>query len=65
MRNNDSITLTEKLRNKINIYRENKPSAFIFILVIVSNLAAVMLSSLLLVIHCTALMKGRSEIRNK
>ena len=48
MRNNDSITFTEKLKNKINIYRENRPSAFIFALVIVSNLAAVMLSSLLL-----------------
>ncbi len=48
MRNNDSITFTEKLKNKLNIYRENRPSAFIFALVIVSNLAAVMLSSLLL-----------------
>ncbi|MBP0961451.1 MAG: hypothetical protein J5864_04845, partial [Oscillospiraceae bacterium] len=48
MRNNDSITFTEKLKNKLNIYRENRPSAFIFVLVIISNLAAVMLSSLLL-----------------
>jgi hypothetical protein len=48
MRNNHSITLTEKLKNKLNIYRENRPSAFIFALVIISNLAAVMLSSLLL-----------------
>ena len=48
MRNNDSLTLTEKLKNKLSIFRENRPSAFIFALVIVSNLAAVMLSSLLL-----------------
>lgn len=44
----NQLSFREKLRNKIAILKENNPSAFVFLMIILVNVLSVILSSLLL-----------------
>ncbi|MDE5768878.1 MAG: hypothetical protein K2H82_05780 [Oscillospiraceae bacterium] len=44
----NKLSFREKFRNKISVLKENNPSAFIFLMIILVNILSVMLSSLLL-----------------
>lgn len=48
--NNDSSNLgfREKMKNKISVFKENNPSAFVFIMIILINIAFIVMSSVLL-----------------
>ncbi|MGN1423852.1 MAG: hypothetical protein ACI4XA_10780 [Oscillospiraceae bacterium] len=45
---NSEMGLKSRLRNKLSVFRENNPSAFVFLMIILANLAAVVASSALL-----------------
>ena len=45
---NSEMGLKSRLRNKLSVFRENNPGAFVFLMIILANLAAVVASSLLL-----------------
>lgn len=50
MKNNSSkLSFGEKLKNRISVFKENNPSAFVFVMIIVVNIISVIISSLLLI----------------
>lgn len=48
MNNNSEISLIDKLKNRIVIFRENNPSAFVFVMIVLINILSVVVSSALL-----------------
>jgi len=47
---NSRFRLISMIKNKLSIFRENKPSAFVFVMIVVANFLAVMVSSTLLLL---------------
>ncbi|MDE6729551.1 MAG: hypothetical protein K2J71_02085, partial [Oscillospiraceae bacterium] len=44
----NQLSFREKLRNKISVFKENHPSAFVFLMIILVNILSIIISSLLL-----------------